>query len=266
MSPNKFVWLMVVIAAVGFVAVTAGTIILLARAPDIQLAACEPTEAWEDFDMSTTLVTTRLDDSSPPLTEFNFDIEISGDDFYIIDSEGMAEIVGVDGVIYNRQGDGVWQRSESSIPLAFGIEALHYWIDNRPYLTQFESKHLLCVEEPVTEMGIETLDGVRVKHVQVKTVLGPEFSTGHDPPIATADAPLFGYDPEFLAAIPDTDATWDYWIGSDGIIVKTVQVFEQSDIPEEKWNNDGEWRDEYTTTISGVGEPNVITAPNANTP
>ena len=205
---------------------------------NIPRTTCEQTEDEQDYDLFITHVATE--GSFPPLITSNLDVRVSGEDFHaIITREGAdegEEHIAKEGEHYEKKVGEDWKRIEQT-PTNIGF--IWYLIDSRPYYTQMPSEHVLCPVEG---------EDFRINKMSFGETLGPEFSWGHD----WENNPWI--DPAHAAAVPDTEARWEYWPTIDGHIYKSFQSFKT--VGGEDWE-----RMEITTEVSNVGEPNVITAP-----
>ena len=121
----------------------------------------------------------------------------------------------------------------------YDIRHVESLVNTRPMFMWEASEHILCDREGKNK--------AKTGHYQEKMSMGPEYSVGFNNEL--------GLSPEELAEIPDTQLTWEFWVGSDSKIEKSKQTYSSATDPED-------WRVRETTAeISGVGEPNVIVAP-----
>ena len=121
------------------------------------------------------------------------------------------------------------------------IPLLYTLINTKPYYTQTPQDYILCVEEGP--------NAARVGQFTITKTLGYEFFVGFHP-----DKVFEDWTDASSASYPDTQATWEYWTGSDGKITKTKQTFVVD-------GGDAWDRMDIETTISDIGVENVITAP-----
>lgn len=157
---------------------------------------------------------------------FSYSTEVQGEDFRMTIEGAGAEM---DVVVVNGEEYflvlGEWGRKEN-----FGAPAdgeLFNIGTVRHLLGANRGSGELCPAGDVTRMGVEQVGGAPAQRFR-----------------------LIETDPSGFPSNYQT-RTLDYWVGSNGLIAKTEQEF------------DLDTGDSFTfvTTISGVGEPNSITAP-----
>ncbi len=182
-----------------------------------------------------------------------FDVRVSGEDFHSIvrglsedgEVEGESETFVVGGSFYQRSDGGEWSQEMRGLigdPVRFSRRSLAglVGLTTPSYASEFQSDVFFCayVGPDAVMVGEETVDGVtatRYQLVQLAWAADPPRDDG-----GTAD--------------PGLDRTWDYWVDENGLLLQTRQEMRLTG------NHDaGEIIIE--TRISGVGEPNVITAP-----
>ena len=170
-----------------------------------------------------------------PIARWTDEIKVSGEDIHMISNRhggGVREHIVKDGVFYTKPPGGTWEYPPSD---GYGIDYIYSLINTRPSYAKETSAHILCDREGA--------DKARIGHYVEEMIVGPEHIIGN-----------LQLPPEQIAEIPDTQITWEYWIGEDGKIQKSRQRY--ATIGREDWRVR-----ETTAEISGVGEPNVITAP-----
>ena len=202
-------------------------------AQEIVEESCSRMDAVNDFDV-TTQVSSYEPGDPPVLLKGVINAEVSGDDFRAVmtlSSEGTVlgtiEVRRVNDNSYYRENDGPWR---TDIP-ATGSDF--------PY-----SRDSLCPDlGEVAQVGEETIDGVPVNRYF--------FSVDQDlGPVGNVDD----------SGSPDntvgTDENWDVWVDDTGVLVQTKQSI--------LIHADGgglEGSSEFVSKVSGIDEPNVITAP-----
>ena len=202
-----------------------------------EYTTCTQTADEHNFDVKATV--TGPDWGRPPLVTWDLDIKVSGKDIHISstnqDTNKTREHIVKDGTFYTKFPNGTWEPPQSEL---YGLGYVYTLINLRPYWQQDSSQYILCDREGPNK--------ARIGHYKERKVIGPEYIVGPNNEAALS--------PEELADIPNTNATWEYWISSDGKIAKVKQTFAIVD------GEDWEMRETYAE-ISGVGEPNTITAP-----
>ena len=171
-----------------------------------------------------------------------YDIRVSGEDYHIkltmLEQDGAVnEFMGVNGVNYV-YGEGQW----GSLGQYFPLSAFH-----SPH--PIESEFVVCPDLTIgslTRVGAESLNDQPVDHFRIDegSDIGPVANIGGAP--SQADV---------------VDRTWDIWVDSNGQLVQTALVADYAKTPDY-----AAFQVDIQSTISGVGEPNIITAPTLPTP
>ena len=169
--------------------------------------------------------------STTPDTHWISDIRVSGEDYHLIvnmvEPEGIvSEFIGVGGAFYGRIDSLEWERLDQS----FSLSTLY---SPHPIKGEF----VVCpnLDWPsLTLVGEEMLDGQLVEHFRIEMM---------------------------QRQVQVIDRTYDIWVDSNGQLVQAQQImdFEATEFYPAT-------RAVFRSTISGVGEPNVITAPAQPTP
>ena len=181
--------------------------------------------------------------ATAPNLQWTYNIQVSGDDYHLhvtAKEEGgfSGEIIGINGVNYERGRDGEWKQSEQYLPLHF-LHLLH----------PIESDFVLCPDleiGAVTRIGEELLNGDNVEHFRL-----PEGSDVG--PLANVGGVVPAFDP--------IDRTWDIWVDSEGKLVRTTLSADYA-----ATSSYAAFRVEIRSNISGIGETNVIVEPALPTP
>ena len=177
-----------------------------------------------------------------PHVHVTYDIRVSGDDYHLVltAKKGMpsGEAIGKNGISYEREFGGEWRQSLRYFPLRL----LHL-----PH--PIEGDFIVCPNlglAALTRVGEETLGVTQVERFRL---------TEGDPvgPVTNVGAPASAADP--------VDRTWDIWVNSNGELVQTRLIADYVESPDY-----AAFQVETQSTISGIGEPNVITAPTLPTP
>ena len=164
--------------------------------------------------------------STTPDTHWIYDIRVSGEDYHLkvnmVEPEGIVgEFIGVGGAFYGREDGLEWERLDQSFSLST-------FYSPHPIKGEF----VVCpnLEWPsLTLVGEEMLDGQLVEHFRMEVT---------------------------QREVQVIDRTYDIWVHSNGQLVQAQQImdFEATEFyPATKAV--------FRSTISGVGEPNVISAP-----
>ena len=164
--------------------------------------------------------------STTPDTHWISDIRVSGEDYHLIvnmvEPEGIvSEFIGVGGAFYGRIGSLEWERLDQS----FSLSTLY---SPHPIKGEF----VVCpnLDWPsLMLVGEEALDGQLVEHFRIEMM---------------------------QRQVQVIDRTYDIWVDSNGQLVQAQQImdFEATEFYPAT-------RAVFRSTISGVGEPNVISAP-----
>ncbi len=210
-----------------------------ASAQEILYNACEQT-AQQSFDFTSRL--TRTEEGEP--TE-SYDVQgvVSGSDFAMTVTRLQPtagtpfQILGVDGVTYFQE-NGKWVPDEYGV---ITIQFVHSFLNSKALET--EDANVLCPDVgPVMNVGSDVINGVTVQHLQVNDeTIGPVANVGNIS-VDTSEQHISG-------------KTWDYWVGTDGVLVQIGQVYDLSE------GDVKVGQLEMASTISGVGEPNAIPIP-----
>ena len=198
--------------------------------------ACEKSASEIDFDMAV-----RLDipgDLSYPGDQrevWEVKTIVSGENFHsvthISDGPAFLEIIRVDGTDYIREGtnrgDGEWKGQ----PATPGLNDLGYLTIPFDSPKLEEGANPLCPGlGSVSKVGEETITGVqttRYSSFERLDMYGGNYA----------------------------DTTWDFWIDEGGQLMRT-RVYADIDLAD-----GGEDWAEVITTVSGIGEANIIAAP-----
>ena len=208
-------------------------------AQQVQYTTCEMTLADQDFDLRSTRKAPIMSDEF--LTTHTIEARVSNYDYHLNFTQGSdtMEVMKVGDEAYVKAPGGSWERAGNRMIL--DLYYLYSLINTKPYYTQTEQDYILCVEEGT--------NAARIGQFKITKTLGAEFFVGFQPEKTFTDWSAAG-----AAAYPSTQATWEYWTGSDGKITKSKQTFVVSG--GDTWD-----RMDIETTISNVGVENVITAP-----
>ena len=193
-------------------------------------SACVQTEAQESFDFRSAVRTPKWGEGNEVvLKTTTIDVRISGEDYHLVMTGGGepdSEAIGVDGVNYIRNADGEWELEKHGI-VNIG------WV-------------LRLMNSKLHDVSGSTLcptGGAAVRHVGARTLGGATaqlYTASETPKVPPGDPPAYV-----------SRRTWDYWVGTDNLLRQVEQDVTLST----------GYTQEFRTTISGVGEPNVITAP-----
>ncbi len=192
--------------------------------------ACTKTTSATHIDLSTTHIGKSLTGGGEDSTA-EVKVRLAGPDFHYAgqSSDGQpfttAEAIYLDGVGYGRVEDGPWE-------VAHDIDAknLARMLSLQPAA---DGSWSLCPQVTnIEKVGPETLDGVATTHY---TALDEEFTKS-------------GKTDVYIGV------TLHYWLDEEGLLVQF-----QMDV--EHQHGDQAVLNRTTTKVSGVGEPNVITAP-----
>ncbi len=169
--------------------------------------------------------------STAPDTRWVYDIRVSGEDYHLtvnmIEPEGIVgEFIGIGGAYYGRTDGLEWEKLDMRFPLS------------RVYSPHpIKGEFVVCpnLDWPsLTLIGEETLNEQLVEHFRIEIM---------------------------QHQVQVVDRTYDIWVDSSGQLVQAQQImdFEATEFYPAS-------RAVFRSTISGVGEPNVITAPALPTP
>ena len=200
-------------------------------ADELLYGACQDISAEESYDLTTSIVGPW---SFTPeiITTYIAQVRVSGDDYHLTmthdDPKNNYEIIVLDDIEYIREREGQFLRGDD----------LPFPLDSRPFMRSLlnidntDGPISLCPPENADIMGQTEHEGIPVLHLRL---------------VKTGDA---------LMNTAFTRQQLDYWVGPEGRLVKTRQVLTYDVSPEIKLSTF-----EFFATVSGVGEPNVITAP-----
>jgi hypothetical protein len=197
---------------------------------DLSVAVCGADQAAISYDMSGEIIRTTTYDRS----RIVYDIQVSGEDIHIrfVGEEypdvALIENVHLDGVAYGRLGDNDW------VEVALDPDFRSTWILH-PYS--------LCPDLSEFKLvGEEETGGTSLKHFQNS---GPLLFG------------MFGMVGQLMGADILDHTIWNFWVNSHGQLVRgesvTVTHFGDQGLPKITV--------EHFFVISGVGEPNKLTAP-----
>ncbi len=197
--------------------------------------ACSNPDARESFDAGIEI--------DGPGRSIEYGIRVSGDDYHIAGNiristesglspyDGKFEIIEHESIYYTKEADQGWQIVSGEDPGLF--------------LTQFGDLCPDLSQNPIRSLGEDTIDGKSVRR----------FSASTSNPQGSIDGG------------PDIQYTWDFWIEPSGLLVRSrVVSTHQSNGSSGTRAGSGGSADAttsitITSTISSIGEPNVITAP-----
>ena len=178
-----------------------------------------------------------------------YDIRMSGDDFHaVVTHEGdpYFETIAVNGVIYDRDASTnmQWQRADADTVMG----DLDVWLVE---LRRFLGPGNLRPETPASMLCPENLGSVGVVDEEAAQ-LYREAGVEH-----------FRVEGQAVGAVAKVDGTvaWpgyntveDFWVDEDsGLLVQHRNTY--------TYAGDPPWTGSFKTVVSGVGEPNEITAP-----
>ena len=188
----------------------------------------------DSYDVASTAVAPHVD--------VTYDIRVSGDDYHLVltAKKGMSsgELISKNGITYAREIGEEWRQSTQYFPLRL----LHL-----PH--PIEGDFIVCPNlglAALTRVGEETLGVTQVERFRL--IEGEPVG-----PVTNVGAPASAADP--------VDRTWDIWVNSNGELVQTRLIADYVESPDY-----AAFQVETQSTISGIGEPNVITAPTLPTP
>lgn len=157
----------------------------------------------------------------------------------MIKPEGITtEFIGVNGMLYGREDEGLWEEVNLYSPL----EIFH-----SPH--PIEGEFVVCPNlenQALALVGSELLNGQEVDHFRIGEELNLKPIT--DPGDIRSDADVI-------------NRIGDIWVDANGQLVRTTLIADYAETPDY-----AAFRVDIQSTISGVGEPNVITAPTLPTP
>ncbi len=211
--------------------------------------ACEQIADQQNFDFTSvrTMPVERPEEWGGKSTiVVGSDVRISGEDFHVTYTESgdfMGEAIAVNGVVYIR---------DDSTNMQWELDEDEDGFNARDYLTTLLG--LLGSddrdpESPGSTLCTDTIGAVGVVDEEVEPGVHhlriEEDAVGATGPVGNVDG-TFSW--------PGFDTVQDYWVDADnGLLLKTKVIYTFAGEPE--------WTGEFTTEISGVGEPNVIEIP-----
>lgn len=171
-----------------------------------------------------------------------YDIRVSGEDYHMkvtmLEQDGAVnEVMGVDGVNYV-YGEGQWE----SLDRYFSLPQFH-----SPH--PIESEFVVCPNLEIGSLslvGSDLLNGQEVDHFRIGEELNLKPITDPGDVLSETDV---------------VNRIWDIWVDANGQLVQTTLIADYAETPDHP-----AIRVDIQSTISGVGEPNVITAPTLPTP
>lgn len=223
-------------------------LLIASPSPDLD-RACVGMAGLDSFDLATSMDVESEEDGS--LIELTHTIEVSqeGTDFQsvLIASDGSRaetyEYIRVGDVDYYRFNGGDWQVSGGKF-----TEPVHY-------LDHLGDTPLCPDLSHANRIGEEEMDGVHVV-VYVEELEDVRYTPSNDGTPIEKDT----QSPDFNGTVDDRSLK--YWVDSQGLLVRywedrytfsRLDGFDQEGLTQ---------RFTFTTTFSGVGEANTITAPN----
>ena len=162
---------------------------------EVQYTTCIQENHEDNFDIKTTVTAPYWGEL--PIRTWTSKIKVAGEDIHMITTrhdEGdkvVEEHIVKDGVFYTKPPGGTWEYPPSDV---YGIGFIYSLINTRPWYAKDRSVHILCDREGPGR--------ARIGHYTEKMVVGPEHIIGN------LQLPA-----EQIAEIPDTQITWEYWIG-----------------------------------------------------
>ena len=200
-----------------------------ASAQEVVEGACAKAVATDYFDLTVRMKANpdggdaeRYYDAKVSVAGIAYQLEVQG----VIDRPVHVTGIYVDGVGYSREGTGAWQVDKS---------ASHRLVSYFFGFTPTEAGWSVCPNlEQAEKVGEEVVQGI--------TTTGYTTSISND-------------------VLPDSakerlvTTRWDYWVDETGQLVQLGRIERRP--PQDGRAIGGTW----TTTISGVGETNTITAP-----
>ena len=147
---------------------------------------------------------------------------------YVIDGDYRQEVISVDGIVYHRAPGEQWKLGDPQPKRKMNIAHMLSGGVGAAPTVKVKSDNPLCPEiGPVARVDEEMVNEIGTDHYRLTEI---------------------GADDGLL------DITWDYWVNDDGQLLKTQQLITLT-------GNTEAGQVAITTEISGVGEPNTITAP-----
>ena len=151
---------------------------------------------------------------------------------------GLKEEVYVGGKLYRLFEDGSGRTKWELVPHAYPAESITSIYTGTG---DWQNADVLCPSfDKIQKLGAETLDGVSTTRYQY----GSTFEQRYGFP----GAPLIVW-----------DETYNYWVDETGVIVQIKKVADYRANDREEFGDGAVYT--TVTKISGIGEPNTITAP-----
>ena len=202
--------------------------------------ACDQVEGSGSFDIRATVTapTWGHDPTGTGEETWELNVRVSGEDFHMtatMNANATLEVIGLDGVTYGREPGGEW-KTQDIIQLPYVHSLLGF---NK------SEGSVICPElGPVARVREGMLGSVPTRRFRLTeaTSLGP-FAN-----VDVASSSNSGY---------KVDQTWDFWVDPSGQLVQTKVVMVGPTVDDQSEPS----RAEFLSVISGVGEPNVIVAP-----
>ncbi len=203
----------------------------VASTQEIVVDLCSQPAEIRSFDVTTRTLSFENDVLVDALTVHT---QISGHDYHVVitpDDGDVGEIMHVDGLLYSRESNTDWAFVDDRLYGAF------LFISNESVCPNIEGTAASSIS--FTKVGDEIIDSILTTHFSDS---GPKLYY-----IATPDP----------SQHPTTAETRDYWINPNGQLVQFKQVY---DTPAGDWYP-AHQRNEFTSKVYDVGEPNVIAEP-----
>lgn len=202
------------------------------NAQELFESACEQSQA-ESYDLTITR-TWSWDDSEEIGQGYTAVVQVSGDDFYMI-MDGEFEYMEVGDTAYFRATTDPIYPKWYLLPYDY-----RFPLRTHPYGTATD----LCPElGPVANVGQESVGSANTQ--RLRATLNYVYEDRSRVNEETGEKEL--YDLEI-------NNVWDFWVDDGGMLVQTLKEQEKESLT--KWT---------LTKVSGVGQPNVITAPASST-
>ncbi len=202
-----------------------------ARAQEIVEHSCSQANTAHSYDVTTRAL--QFEDDVL-ITAGTIETRVSGNDHDVVisyDDGAIWELVHVDSVTYIRDRPGPWR-----IPSGPGWESAYIFISPGALCPQLEGS--------IARVGEEMVESTSTIHFS-------ESRTTNYGPLGSTD--------DYSG--PTTAETWDFWIDSE--TQGLLQMKQVHDTPASDWYP-ADYRAELTSQISGVNEPNIITAPDVS--
>lgn len=222
-----------------------------ASAQEILYSACEQTAGQQSFDFVTKASAVRVGE---PTEALEYSASVSGDDYSLTITNSdlglVLDVVRVDGtVFYKDRNSSDWVTGQWS--RAFDLPLIHFLLNSKAEGT--EGVDVLCPDVgAVARVGSEMIGDVPVEHFQImESYVGPVG--GVDDLVSDPSGGTLVYD-EYISG-----RSWDYWVNSDGFLVQAKQSIVMHDAI--SGSSSSVAQIDVATSISGIGDPNVIAVP-----